>query len=155
MSTSKLLDVDSSTVQQNLAYWPVDDHSFIEKLRHLLWSETILRLLRTRKRANPALTQPNHTGLNMLILKTYKVQLALKYLFSDLIPSTYWHEDLSQLFQYIHPANRWSILTSKHRVVFRSIIVEGGSNLHQKSSFLEALFMEKCSEMEALLIPSD
>ena len=36
MSTSKLLDVDCSTVQQNLAYWPVDDHSFIEKLRHLL-----------------------------------------------------------------------------------------------------------------------
>ena len=114
MSTSKLFDVDSSTVQQNLAYWPVDDHSFIEKLRQLLWSETILCLLRTRTRANAALTQPNHTGLNMLILKTYKIQLALKYLFSDLIPST-----------SILPTNRWSILTSKHRVVFRSIIVEG------------------------------
>ena len=35
MSTSKLLDVDSSKVQQNLAYWPVEDLSFIGKLRQL------------------------------------------------------------------------------------------------------------------------
>ena len=36
MSMSKLLDVDCSTVQQNLAYWPVEDHYFIEKLRQLI-----------------------------------------------------------------------------------------------------------------------
>ena len=58
------------------------------------------------------------------------------------------------------PVNRWSIHTSKHkriiysRVVFRCIIVGGGSNLHTKKLIPRSiLFVEQCSEMDSLLLP--
>ena len=90
MSTSKLLDVTRSAVLDNLAYWPVVDHSFIENFRQLRMIRNQFFVLcaseHVAMRCAPeyaALTKPNHTCENMLIVST-KENDDLKYLFSDL-----------------------------------------------------------------------